>query len=237
VTARPGLLVVVLGTATGVGKTWTAAVVARELRASGATVAARKPVQSHEPGAGSLDAAVLARATGEDPGDVCPPHRSYPLAMAPPMAADALGQPPFTVADLVGELRWSPDVAVGLVETVGGPRSPVAADGDSVGLAAALAPDLVVLVADAGLGAINAVRLSAAACAGVAAPLVVAVNRFDPADDLHHRTRDWLVADGLDLAVSPRELAGRLQPSVGGGAEVEAPDDATAATRRDAAPR
>ena len=35
-----------------------------------------------------------------------------------------LGRPPFTVADLVGELGWPPGVEVGLVETVGGPRSP-----------------------------------------------------------------------------------------------------------------
>ncbi len=40
----------VAGTATEVGKTWWTAAVARELRAAGVHVAARKPVQSGDPG-------------------------------------------------------------------------------------------------------------------------------------------------------------------------------------------
>ncbi len=51
-------------------------------------------------------------------------------------------------------------VDVGLVETAGGMRSPLAADGDCLAFCAALAPDVIVLVADAGLGTINAVRLT-----------------------------------------------------------------------------
>jgi dethiobiotin synthetase len=54
-------------------------------------------------------------------------------------------------------------VDVGLVETAGGVRSPQADDGDVLDLVAAIAPDHVILVADAGLGTINAVRLSVAA--------------------------------------------------------------------------
>ena len=42
----------------------------------------------------------------------------------------------------------------------GGVRSPQAVDGDATDVLAALGPDVVVLVADAGLGTINAVRLS-----------------------------------------------------------------------------
>ena len=81
--------------------------------------------------------------------------------MAPPMAAEALGRPPFTLADLVASCDWpAPAVDVGLVETAGGVRSPLAADGDCLALCAELTPDLVVLVADAGLGTINAVRLT-----------------------------------------------------------------------------
>ena len=126
--------------------------------------------------------------------------------MAPPMAADALGRAPSTVADLVGELRWPEGVIVGWVETVGGPRSPIAADGDSADLVAALAPDLTVLVADAGLGVINAVRLSVAAVAG---PPVVVLNRYD-GSDVHARNRRWLHAEGFDVVVDPAELAARL---------------------------
>jgi dethiobiotin synthetase len=203
----PQRLVVVVGTATEVGKTWVGAAALRGLAGAGLTVAARKPVQSFAPGEGPTDAEVLAGASGERPEDVCPRHRWYELAMAPPMAADALGRPPFTVADLTAELRWPSGVEVGLVETVGGPRSPIAADGDSAALAVALEPDLVLLVADAGLGAVNAVLLAAAALAG---PPVVVLNRYD-GSDVCARNRTWLEAAGLDVVPGAAALAERLR--------------------------
>jgi dethiobiotin synthetase len=205
VSVRPTRLVVVTGTGTEVGKTWFAAAVARALGAGGRTVAARKPVQSFEPGAGPTDADVLAAATGEHPDAVCPSHRRYEVPMAPPMAAARLGRPPFTIADLVAETSWPAGVDVGLVEGAGGPRSPLAADGDTVDLCAALRPDLVVLVADAGLGTINAVRLCAAALAPH--PLAVALNRYDDADALHHANRAWIAdRDGLETVASPEAV-------------------------------
>ena len=121
---RPARLVFVAGTGTAVGKTWTAAAMLTRLRNAGLRVAARKPAQSFDVGDGPTDADVLARATGELPHTVCPPHRWYDRALAPPMAADAIGAPPFTVGDLVRELCWSEGVDVGLVEGAGGPRSP-----------------------------------------------------------------------------------------------------------------
>jgi dethiobiotin synthetase len=204
---RPGALAFVAGTATEVGKTWWTAAVARELRGAGVTVAARKPVQSAAPGE-PLDADLLAAATGVEPHTVCPAHRTYAIAWAPPMAADELGRAPFTLADLVGELVWPDGVAVGLVEGVGGPRSPIAADGDNVAFVHALRPDLVVLVADAGLGTINAVRLSVPVFDGF--PVVVALNRYED-DPLHLRNRHVLVDDaGLDVVTAPSQLAARL---------------------------
>jgi dethiobiotin synthase len=205
---RPTTLVFVTGTGTEVGKTWWTAAVAGALRARGVAVSARKPAQSGTPGAGPSDAEVLAAATGEDVDAVCPPDRTYGLAWAPPMAARELGARPFTVADLVAEVRWSDGTAVGCVEGAGGPRSPIAADGDNVDLAVALAPDVVVLVTDLRLGAINAVRLSLAALAGL--PVVVACNRYQP-DDLTLRTLDVLRADGAELVTAPEELADRLR--------------------------
>ena len=122
--------------------------------------------------------------------------------MAPPMAAEVLGRPPFHVGDLIDELSW-PDVPVdvGLVETAGGLRSPLAADGDGVALCTALAPDLAVLVADAGLGAINAVRLTTGL---IEVPFVVVLNRFDDQSDLHARNDQWLRRrDGLRVVAGP----------------------------------
>jgi dethiobiotin synthetase len=203
---RPEHLVVVLGTGTGVGKTWVAAKVLARLKSGGATVAARKPVQSHAPCDPETDARILSLATGEDPDTVCPRHRSYAIAMAPPIAAAFLGTEPPALADLVEELVWPDEqVAVGVVETAGGPRSPVASDGDSAALAAALDPDLTVLVAHAGLGAINAVRLCAPT---LPQPFVVYLNRFDNGD-LHDRNRRWLQGDGFEVIVDLAELTRR----------------------------
>ena len=210
---RPDRLVAVLGTSTGVGKTWVTAALARTMSTDGTRFCARKPVQSFTPGEGPTDAEVLSAATAERPEDVCPAHRSYPLPMAPPMAAEALGHRPFTVAELVTGITWPAGIRVGLVETVGGPRSPVAADGDSVDLAAALAPDLVVLVAEAGLGAVNAVRLSCAPLTALCAPAVVFLNRFRPDDDLHRRNRAWLASDGLAVVTDLAALARLVAPA------------------------
>jgi len=214
---RPDRLVVVAGTGTEVGKTWVAARLLEVLRTAGREVAVRKPAQSADPGddPAQSDAAVLARASGERPEEVCPPERSYQVALAPPMAAEALGRPGFSVAELVAGVAWpstwrgpGSGRRVGLVETAGGVRSPQADDGDVTDLVRRLAPDLVVLVADAGLGTINAVRLSADALTGPGgvAPggLVVVLNRYDPADEVHRRNLSWLsTRDGLSVFVTP----------------------------------
>ncbi len=208
--ARPGRLVVVVGTGTDVGKTWVAALLLAQLRDAGVTVAARKPAQSFDPSddPDSLDAAVLAAASGEAPETVCPPLRWYEVALAPPMAAAALGRPAFGMDELMAELEWpAAAVDVGLVETAGGVRSPLAADGDCLALCAALGADLVVLVADAGLGTINAVRLSHNALLVLDTPVIVVLNRFADAVDVHVRNRDWLRAEGLRVVVLPLDVS------------------------------
>ncbi len=215
---RPTRLVAVCGTGTEVGKTWVAAAVLRECRRRDLPVAARKPAQSFAgdaPVPESTDAAQLAAASGEEPDDVCPPHRSFGAALAPPMAAESLGRPAFTVDDLVAELCW-PDapVAMGVVELAGGLRSPQADDGDGLDLLVGLEPDAVVLVADAGLGTLNAVRLSLEALAtlvagdgpgpSVPAPVFVVLDRFDGRDEVHRRNRAWLSErDGDQVFVVP----------------------------------
>jgi dethiobiotin synthetase len=205
---RPRRLLVVVGTGTDVGKTWVSARLLTTLREAGVTVAARKPVQSfdadHDPDA--LDSAVLGRASGEHSETVCLTSRWYEVAMAPPMAADVLGRARPTMAELTRELRWpTPPVDVGLVETAGGVRSPLADDGDAVTLVERLEPDVVLLVAGAELGTINEIRLSSDALPeriGV----VVVLNRYDRHNDLHVRNRNWLrTQDGLAVVGLPGE--------------------------------
>jgi dethiobiotin synthetase len=215
----PRRLVVVAGTGTEVGKTWVACALARELRGRAVTVAARKPAQSFDPADATTDADELGAATGEDPMTVCPPHRRYEVPMAPPMAAAALGRPPIALADLVAEQAgsWTDEpVDVGMVELAGGVRSPLADDGDGVDLVRALAPEVLLVVADAGLGTVNAVRstLDALDAHASGAPrIVVHLNRYDDGDDLHRRNREWLAdRDGIDITTDVAALADRVVP-------------------------
>jgi dethiobiotin synthetase len=219
--ARPATLVVVAGTGTEVGKTWVSVALIDAWVAHGLHVSARKPAQSFDEGDLGTDAELLAAASGDDPNLVCPPHRWYPVAMAPPMAADVLGREPVFLADLVAETnaswhdtRLASGVAqIGLVELAGGPWSPAAHDGDGIELTERLGPDVVVLVADAGLGTINAVRPAVAALAAAApgADVVVVLNRYDETDELHRRNREWLTdVVGVDLVVSVEALADRV---------------------------
>ena len=210
---RPERVVLVAGTDTEVGKTWVAAAVAAGLRHAGVTVAARKPVQSFEPGAGPTDAEVLAAATGEDPATVCPP------APLPPSCRWRRRWPPtpwawtpFTVADLAGELTWPEGVAGGLRRDrrrgALAASPPTATPSSWPGV---VEPDLVLLVADAALGAMNAVLSSAPWLS--AWPTAVLLNRFDAADDLHQRNLAWLVErHGLDVHTDPASLEALCRP-------------------------
>ena len=121
------------------------------------------------------------------------------------MAAAELASPSFRVADLVGELAWPTPVQLGLVEGAGGLRSPLADDGDNLDFARALQPDIVVLVADAGLGTINQVRLNVNALVG--RPVVVFLNRFSTADRVHALNRKWLIErDRFTVATTVDQL-------------------------------
>jgi dethiobiotin synthetase len=201
--------VLVTATGTEIGKTWTACGLATELRRRGHGVHARKPAQSFTPAErGSTDAELLAAATGEAPEQVCPAHRWYEVPMAPFMAADVLGRPRIRTTDLAAETGPVPAVGITLVEGAGGPRSPLAHDGDTIDLARALGIGRAILVADAGLGTINAVRLCVEALSGF--DTIVFLNRFDPADDLHRRNRDWLADAGYAVTVDPPGLADGL---------------------------
>jgi dethiobiotin synthetase len=206
---RPARLVFITATGTEVGKTWIGAALLRAAASNGLSVAARKPAQSFDPASSEpLDSAVLANAVGCDEVDVCPVHRWYPTALAPPMAAAELGLPSFAISDLAAELTWPMGEArfdLGIVEGAGGLRSPLADDGDNLDFACALQPDVVVLVTDAGLGTINQVRLNVSALAG--RPVVVFLNRFSPADPVHALNRKWLVErDHLTVATTIDEL-------------------------------
>jgi dethiobiotin synthetase len=195
--------IVVAGTGTEIGKTWTSVQLLKHLRAQGLRVAARKPAQSFEPTDATTDADQLAAASGEEPYTVCPKHRWYEIPMAPPMAADALGRPRITLDELIAETPWPADADVTLIETAGGLCSPIAHDADNLQLIQRLGPTSVLLVADAGLGTLNSVRLCLRALGDI--PTTVFLNRFDPDNRLHCLNKEWLERDGVRAVV---EIAG-----------------------------
>ena len=111
---RPDLVVVVAGTATEVGKTWVAAALLRRLRAGGRC--GSRPASRRSRSRRAI-CAPTPTSSRPRPARTPPPCArrtgSYAVPMAPPMAAEALGRPPFTVADLVAELTWPDAVDVG----------------------------------------------------------------------------------------------------------------------------
>ena len=203
---RPDAVVFVAGTGTEVGKTWAAAELAQVLRNREYAVAACKPIQSYDPDeAGPTDAAALAAATGQHPDDVCPPEHTYPVPLAPPMAASKLGRICPTVDELAAGCRFGATVDIGLVEGVGGLYSPLASDGHNLDLIERIEPDLVIVVASAALGGIH----DSMACT---LPLsayrhAVFLNRFDSRLEVHALNVQWLRDAGLAVATSLSELA------------------------------
>lgn len=208
---------VVSGTDTGVGKTWLTVALCRALAEAGRSVAVRKPVESFDPSDDAPDSELLARAAGEDRDAVCRPQWRYPIALAPPMAAASLHRPIPSTSQIVAELSdTTADVL--LVEGVGGPRSPLSADGDTVDLAQALGAEGVVVVSDAGLGAIGRTLL----CIDAFAPLPchVFLNNFDHADELHVVNQNWLLRSAIPVHTDPLDLTRTLLRSLDAPLEV-----------------
>lgn len=187
---RPRIVAGIVGTRTDVGKTWVAVELLSAARRRGQNVSARKPAQSFAPDGPPTDADILSAATDEDVTKVCDPSLSFAAAMAPPMAAGSLGVAAPSLGTLVSSVRWPPSIDLGIVETAGGLRSPVAVDGDSLDLLLAVEADHVILVADAGLGTINDCRLATEALRPLR-PIVI-LNRFDPQVTVHELNREWL---------------------------------------------
>ena len=195
--------IVVVGTGTEVGKTWTAVKLIEHARARGLCVVARKPAQSYASDDRTTDADLLAEASGETAHEVCP------VPMAPPMAADVLGCSRILLDELTAELTWPERADLALIETAGGLCSPIAHDADNLQLIERLAPSHVLLVADAGLGTLNSVRLCLRALGAI--PTLVFLNRFDERSELHRRNEQWLREEGMQLALDVESVMQGIQ--------------------------
>jgi len=145
----------ITGTDTDVGKTYVSALIIRQLRQAGLSVAARKPIAS---GCldGCADAQQLAHASQEDEPLVCPYQFS---AVCSPARAITMARSPVRLAHLIQACRPQAHQSFTLVEGAGGWLSPLTPDASNADLAFALKLP-VILVVDNKLGCINHTRLT-----------------------------------------------------------------------------
>jgi dethiobiotin synthetase len=145
--------IVVLGTGTGVGKTFVAAHLVRALGArTGQRVTGLKPIETGCSDGRAADAAEL--------GSPCPPLHAFADPVSPHLAARRAGSS-IRAADVA---RWVDEIALSIssyiviVETAGGALSPLSEAETNLDLARALEPAELVLVAPDALGVLHDVR-------------------------------------------------------------------------------
>ena len=147
-------VLLIVGTDTGVGKTWTGCALARVLCRSGRRVVAVKPLETGCSGAPTEaeDGVALARATGQaDPSWALMRFRD---PVAPPVAADREGRR-IEFDEIVRRIReYAASAEITLVEGAGGLLSPLTWERSAVDLAQAL-DARVLLVATDRLGTIS----------------------------------------------------------------------------------
>jgi dethiobiotin synthetase len=179
--------VAVVGTGTGVGKSYVVRALARALRARGAAVLALKPIET---GAPFLD----AKSYDEINPIAVAPHPLYGFApgISPHLAARQVA----ATIDVESVTRWCEQherrlaevvphrvMQWSLVETAGGVLTPLGPSLRNFDLVLALEVDVLLLVAADVLGALNAVSTSVVAMRALGrAPDLVALSAPEMAD-------------------------------------------------------
>ncbi len=163
--------IIVLGTGTGVGKTWVTALLARALRRAGAEVVALKPIETGVAASEGSDAALLASASSSTPAD---PPFVFPDPVSPHLAARRTGRA-IDVAVVLEHVKQhetrlenrvtSHVTSFLIVETAGGCLTPLAPGVVNRDLATALDPATWILVAPDSLGVLHDVSATLGALA------------------------------------------------------------------------
>ncbi|MBI5759626.1 MAG: dethiobiotin synthase [Planctomycetales bacterium] len=192
----------VIGTDTGVGKTFVSIAIVRRLRELGVRVGVYKPAASgaEQTSAGPIwtDVRDLSAAVNDQfPHDrVCPQHFVAPVA--PPVAARLEGRQVDESLLIDGLRWWGGQVDVLIIEGVGGLLSPLS-DRISVADFAGRAGFPLLIVGRLGLGTINHTLLSVEAVLRRGLPVAgVVLNQAIPGEP------------DLAAATNPDELARRL---------------------------
>ncbi|WP_208026097.1 dethiobiotin synthase [Amycolatopsis acidicola] len=152
-------MLVLTGTGTGVGKTAVTAAIAALAVAGGRRVAVLKPAQTGLAPGEQGDVDVISRLAGPV---TTRELRRYPDRLSPEAAARQRGLPtvsPADVASAATELDETHDLV--LIEGVGGLLVRFGPDGSTLADSAWALGALLIVVADAGLGTLNATALTA----------------------------------------------------------------------------
>jgi dethiobiotin synthetase len=226
---------VVVGTGTGVGKTFVAAELLRAARRAGERPLGLKPIETGLEGEGPSDAAVLASAAAHDR---VPPRFAFGAPVSPHRAARDAG----VAIEVAALARWvegleedrCPSLVV--VETAGGLLSPIARDRSNLDLALALDPVGVVVVAPDRLGALHEIASARAVLdprgAWERASVVFsAAGTLDAASGTHVDEMAWLgwgtalaMPRGGGAAEADRLLQACLRRFTGNGASASSGD-------------
>lgn len=156
--------IVVVGTGTGVGKTWLSCTLLRRLRALGHSPLGLKPIESGVTTGADTDAAALAAAAGTGAAAVSLPAGAQPYRLSDPISPHLAARREGLTIDLGVALTYVQEqeslfsrqpAAVTLVETAGGLFSPLAPGITNFDLAKALDPAAWLLVAPDSLGVLH----------------------------------------------------------------------------------
>ncbi len=218
---KPNLYIGVTGTNTDVGKTYVGSRLLRSLKQKGLSVSARKPAQSYDKGdLQLLDSQVLAAETEEDHLTVCSQSNTFEIALAPFMAKKELYGTELMLKE-VSDVIFNSQADVGLLEGAGGVLSPFCKDADFIDLMELQKVDIVLCIADATLGSLNAIltnyfgfkyQIEKRNYVNLKkAGFIVFLNRFDEDLRLHQLNYDWLKSN-FEQAVYKdiEELSGYL---------------------------
>ena len=196
----------VVGTDTGVGKTWITCALARALTGLGQRVIAVKPMETGcaEPPSPGEDGALLAAATGQ--GGPLRALIRLPDLVAPAIAADQAGIE-LDYEDLVARLRslLSPDSQL-LVEGVGGLLSPLTWSDNHLDLAHSLGARVLLVSADR-RGTISHTLMALRVLQAEKVPVLgIVLNQPGEADMSTHTNATGLVrlAESVPVVTVPR---------------------------------
>ncbi len=185
--------IVVVGTGTGIGKTWLSCHLIRALRARGLRALGLKPIESGVTPLSMTDGGELARASYDDAELAKTLELSAPYRLLDPISPHLAARNARTTIELDVPLKYVQDhesrqmragnVDVCIVETAGGLFSPLAPGLTNWDLARALEPARWLLVAPDALGVLHDVTATLRATNSLGRnPDAIALCRSRPAD-------------------------------------------------------